>query len=246
MISVHDRRMYTDLSWAWPIISPPENYEIEASQFKDAIEKHSKIPTRTLLDLGCGGGHNDFHLKKWFHVTGIDISLGMLENARTLNPEIEYRLGDMRSAKLDRQFDSIIIADSIMYMLTEDDMLAAFKTAFEHLNPGGVFCTYIEELPDKFIPTTTVRDVRKMGGTEITFIEHKWDPDNRDTTFELLFVYIIKEGLDTRVELDRHTCGLFPLKVWKRLLKEAGFSVRTSRFRDEGGEVFLTCQKPSE
>ena len=241
---INDPRMYSDLSWTWPIISPPEDYEIEASHFRDAIQKGSKIPAKTLLDLGCGGGHNDFHFKKWFQVTGIDISLAMLNNARKLNPGVEYIQGDMRSVRLGRQFDSVIIADSIMYMLTEDDMLAAFKTAFEHLKPGGAMCTYIEELPNNFKQTTTVNETRKKGSTEITLIEHKWDPDKNDTTFEFLFIYIIKEGQDVGVEMDRHTCGLFFLNDWKRFLKETGFIIRTSRFKDDGGEVFLTCLKP--
>ena len=50
-------RMYKDLAWTWRIISPPEEYEEEASQFVKAIEAHTKILVKTLLDLGSGGGH---------------------------------------------------------------------------------------------------------------------------------------------------------------------------------------------
>ena len=56
-------RMYKDLAWTWPIISPPEEYEQEASQFVEAINAHAKIPVKTILDMGSGGGHNDIHLK---------------------------------------------------------------------------------------------------------------------------------------------------------------------------------------
>ena len=236
--------MYTDLSWTWPIISPPEDYAVEASGFTEAIEGNSTLQAKTVLDLGCGGGHNDFHLKKNYDVTGVDISEGMLANARKLNPEARYRQGDMRTARLDTKFDAVIIADSIMYMQTEGDMLAAFRTAFEHLKPGGVFCTYAEEHPEKFSPTTTTHEPRKTGKTEITLIEHMWDPDPADTTFQLLFIYIIKEKGKVRVETDRHKCGLFPLKTWKHLLKQVGFNVKIGKSRDPSVRCFFICRKP--
>jgi SAM-dependent methyltransferase len=234
--------MYSDLAWTWPIISPPEDYAVEARQFISAFERYSDIPVKTLLNLGCGGGHNDFHLKEHYDVTGVDISDGMLRNATKLNPEVEYLKGDMRSLQLERKFDGVMIADSIMYMLDEDDMLAAFKTAFNHLKPGGVFCTYIEEMPERFAPATFTHEPKKNGGTEITLVEHKWDPDRKDTSFEFLFIYIINESGNVRVETDRHRCGFYSLATWKRLLKKAGFNVEIMK-PGEGMLHFLVCHK---
>ena len=96
------RRMYGDLAWTWPIISQKEHYITEAGQFRDAIRQYSRIEAKTLLDLGCGGGHNDWTLKKHFAVTGVDISENMLALARKLNPEVTYFHGDMRTARLAR------------------------------------------------------------------------------------------------------------------------------------------------
>ncbi|MBA3046524.1 MAG: class I SAM-dependent methyltransferase [Candidatus Thermoplasmatota archaeon] len=237
-----DRRMYGDLSWTWPIISPPENYGEEANQFSSAIEACSKIPVKSLLNIGCGGGHIDFHLKNQYKITGMDISPEMLENAIKLNPEARYLKGDMRSVRLGEKFDSVIIADSITYMLSEDELSAAFRTAFEHLKPGGVFCTYAEELREKFTRTTFTHDARTAGDMDIILIEHKWDPDLDDSTIEFHFIFLIQEGGKLRVESDKHTCGLFPLKTWKRLLKKTGFSVRISE--GQSGETLFTCLKP--
>jgi len=61
-----------------------------------------------------------------------------------LNPEVAYCIGDMRSVRLEKVFDAVMIADSIDYMLTSEDLRAAFETALVHLKPGGVFCTYVE------------------------------------------------------------------------------------------------------
>ncbi|MFO7618573.1 MAG: class I SAM-dependent methyltransferase [Thermoplasmata archaeon] len=238
-----NERMYGDLAWTWPIISPPEDYMSEAGQFRAAIEKYSEIPVRTVLNLGCGGGHNDFHLKEHYDITGVDISDGMLQNARELNPGVKYLKGDMRSARLGKNFDAVIIADAIMYMLSEEDLLAAFKTAFNHLNPGGVFCTYAEELRENFSRGTHCHESKSRGGMDITLIEHKWDPDPDDTQFEFMFIYIINESGKVRVETDRHTCGIFPLSAWKRLLAESGFKVKVLKLEEDGMLHFIVCKK---
>lgn len=239
-------RMYADLAWAWPIVSPPEHYVREAADFTHAILAHATGPIITLLDLGCGGGHNDSHLKKRFEVTGVDINPGMLANARKLNPEVKYVQGDMRSVMLGRKFDSVIIADSIMYMLTEQDMVAAFRTAYGHLRPGGVFCTYAEVLPDKFSGGVSVNSPGKAGDTEVTLVEYKWDPDVNDTTLEFLFLFIIKEKGAVRVETDRHTCGIFSKDVWVGALRRAGFNVGTANPTEPGCEIFFVCTKSPE
>jgi len=41
------QRMYHDLAWMWPIISPLEDYVKEAEIFADAIKDHSKITVNT-------------------------------------------------------------------------------------------------------------------------------------------------------------------------------------------------------
>ena len=37
------RRMYCDLAWTWPIISPPEDYVEESEQLAEVIRERSKI-----------------------------------------------------------------------------------------------------------------------------------------------------------------------------------------------------------
>src|SRR5436305_13049902 len=47
-------------------------------------------------DLGCGPGHVAAYLHTLgVPVVGIDLSPGMVEQARALNPEVEFRQGDM-------------------------------------------------------------------------------------------------------------------------------------------------------
>ena len=64
------------------------------------IEQHAERPAGTLLDIGCGGGKNVFNLKERFSVTGVDLSLAMLAQARDLNPASTFVHGDMRTLRV--------------------------------------------------------------------------------------------------------------------------------------------------
>ena len=69
-----ERRMYGDLAWTWPIISPPEDYVEEGELLSELLRRRAKTTVTSLLHLGCGGGHLDATLKRHFDVTGVDIS----------------------------------------------------------------------------------------------------------------------------------------------------------------------------
>lgn len=219
-------RLYKDLAWTWPIISPPEEYADETAEIIKLLREYTKIPLRRLLNLGCGGGHNDFNLKSSFDSTGVDISENMLALARKLNPEVNYRLGDMRSVRLDESFDAVTIFDSINYMCTVDDLKAAFKTAYDHLCPGGVLVTCIDEYVEKFKQNKTIHLTRSRGDVEITLIENYYDPDSSDTWYEDHMIYLIRRSGILTIENDYHRLGLFPIRTFETIMKEAGFDAQ--------------------
>jgi SAM-dependent methyltransferase len=231
--SLAENRLYGGLAWLWPILSDPARYRHEAAAFRDAIRAHTSIPTTTLLDLGCGGGHNDLYLKQDFQVTGVDLSPGMLGHARRLNPEATYVQGDLRTVRLGTAFDAVIIADAIDYMLTEADLAAAFATAHAHLRPGGVFCTYAEHTREHFVQNHNKCWTRNREDVEVTFLENNFDPDVSDATFEGTFVYLIRERGRLRIETDRHLLGLFDLPTWRRLLTAARFEIVETTLAEE-------------
>jgi len=217
--------MYRELAPFFPVITPPEDYIEEGEYVAQVIKNTSPIEARTLLDLGCGGGNDDFAMKKHFKITGMDVSPEMLKLAKKLNPEAEYVKGDMRFARLKKSFDAVTIFDSINYMVTRDDLKAAFDTAHAHLKPGGVLVTIAEVNKERFAQNRTRCMTNVKGDTEITFIENFYDPDPRDTSYEATFVYLIRSKGKLKIETDRHLCGVFPLATWIDLLREAGFKV---------------------
>jgi SAM-dependent methyltransferase len=243
------RRLYHDLSWIWPIVSPPEDYIEETEFFSRVIKEKAEIDVKSLLHLGCGGGRNDFTFQKLFDVTGVDISEEMLEMAKKLNPSSEYIHGDMRTIRMGRTFDSIAALDSVNYMKNEEELSQLFQTAYEYLNPGGVFLTVVEESSERFKQNRTISSTHSYGGKQITFIENSFDPDPDDDHFEMTFIYLVREKGDLEIFTDSHIWGLFKIETWRRLLKQAGFSVQElkfehSTFLDDEFLPMFVCLKP--
>ncbi len=245
----NERRLYGDLAWTWPIISPVGNYIEETELFSKLIKDHSKIEVKTLLHLGCGGGHNDYTFKKYFKVTSVDISEDMLGLAKKLNPEVNYKYGDMRTIQLEEKYGGVTILDSINYIKTVEDLQRTFITTYKHLKPGGVFLTFVEQITGQFKQNNTTCSIHSQGDVEITFIENDYDPDLTDTEYEATFIYLIRIGSKLEIHTDRHLCGIFKLETWLKLLKEIGFKVIQNKFEHSTfikGESYpiLICTKP--
>ena len=217
-------RLYDELAYLWPYISPPESYAEEAAHWRQAIRDRLGAGRHRLLELGVGGGHNLSHLTAEFDAVAVDLAPRMLELSRRLNPGVEHHLGDMRTVRLGRVFDAVLIHDAISYMLTEDDLRAAFGTARAHLRPGGLLLAAPDLVRENFRDGEVQRWEGSPGPIAVITEEQLRDPDPTDTQVESLFIYRITEGGRQRVEYDRHISGLFPLAVWTGLLEEAGFA----------------------
>lgn len=121
-----------------------KNYSGEARYVHNLIQNHTP-GARSVLDLGCGTGRHDFELAKFgYEITGVDMSEEMLSDAKSilssLDPTINYLLGDIRTVRLNRTFDVVVsLFHVISYQTSNDDLQSAFSTVKEHLSPGGLF-----------------------------------------------------------------------------------------------------------
>ncbi len=219
-------RLYRELAAWWPILSDPADYADEAEFARKLFTESCTAPARTILELGSGGGNNASHLKKQFDMTLTDLSPEMLEVSRSLNPECEHVQGDMLALRLDRLFDGVFVHDAVGYMTTEDDLGSAIVTAHVHCRPGGAAIFMPDNVRETF-RSDTRHGGRDDGDRALRYIEWSWDPDPDDTTYISDMVYLLREGDgQTRIEHDRHVCGLFPRETWLKLLRSAGFEPR--------------------
>ena len=241
-------RLYSDLASWFHLLTAPADYAAEAAFYRRVIESACAHPPRTLLELGSGGGNNASHLKAGFQLTLVDLSPGMLELSKTINPECEHLAGDMRSVRLGRLFDAVFIHDAIAYMTTGADLRAAIQTAFIHCKPGGVALFAPDCVRETFHPCTD-HGGQDSGGRALRYLEWTWDPDPGDSTYLVDFAYLLRDETGAvRVEYDRHELGLFSRQEWLHLIEEAGFGAKIVPFEDSptdlGSEVFLGIKKP--
>ena len=216
--------MYSEIADWWPLLSRPEEYEEEAGFFTRTLIEVSDEPPRTILELGSGGGNNASHMKADLDMILVDLSPNMLEVSKRLNPDCEHIVGDMRTIRLDREFDAVFIHDAIDYMTSSGDLAAAVETAFIHTRPGGVALFCPDHIRETFKPSTE-HGGSDADGRGLRYLQWTWDPDPRDSSCVTDYAYLLRDR-DGGVSVlhDRHECGLFGSEEWIAILERAGFA----------------------
>ncbi|MEE8169308.1 MAG: class I SAM-dependent methyltransferase [Phycisphaerae bacterium] len=229
-------KLYSTLADWWPLLSAPEDYAEEAAHHWRVLTAHARRPIQTLLELGCGGGNNAFHLKQSCRITLSDLSPRMLAVSRRLNPECEHVEGDMRSLRLDREFDAVFVHDAVMYLTTEEDLRRTLRTAFAHCAAGGA-ALLVPDYTRETWSSATSRGGHDGDDRALRYLSWTWDPDPTDSEYAVEMVYLLRASDGAvRVEHERHRCGLFATDTWLTLLKEVGFQPSVESCAYPGGE----------
>lgn len=222
-----EHRFYGDLAPWWPLISGPEEYAEEAA-FAASLLETADPPTRTVLELGSGGGSNAYHLKARFAMTLLDLSAEMLAVSRTLNPECEHVVGDMRTVRLGHDFDAVFVHDAIEYMTSEAELRQAVQTVYAHCRPGGVAVLVPDNIAENFEPETDHGGSDARDGRSVRYLSWSTDPDPTDDTTTTEYAFLLRAPDGTvQVAHDTHVLGLFPRELWLRVLTETGFDARS-------------------
>jgi len=112
-----------------------------------------------VLELACGTGQLTIPVAQQGLTTiGVDLSATMLQVAKqrasTAGTSVGFVQADMRELSLGRKFDLIFVArNSLLHLLSTEDLLAALTAVRRHLTPKGIFAF------DIFNP-----DVRRLAG----------------------------------------------------------------------------------
>jgi SAM-dependent methyltransferase len=216
-------RLYQDLAGWWPLISPPEQYADEAACVAAALAA-AQIPVREVLDLGSGGGHVAAHLKDRMTLTLVDLSEQMLAVSRQLNPECAHQQGDMRTVRLGRTFDAVLVHDAVDYMTTEAELGQVIETAFVHCRPGGAAVFVPDHIAENFQAATGGGGGGDAAGRHASFRERAWDPDPADSWIQAEYEFVLRAADGTaQVIRETHRLGAFSRPAWSRLLAGAGF-----------------------
>ncbi len=230
--------LYDDRAAGWPLLSPPESYVEESVDLLARLGPVAESGEASVLVLGSGGGSLAFHLKRHFRLTLTDIAPGMLAVSETVNPECEHLVGDMRSLRLGRTFDVVLVHDAIVYATDPAMVRATLRTAAIHCRPGGTVVILPDHIRETFEPGTDHGGHDAADGRGLRYLEWTWDPDPADDTYTVDYALLLR-GSDGRVTVthDRHVEGLFGRDQWLQWLADAGLSPRSEV--DPWREIFI-------
>ncbi len=231
-------RLYDDLAAWWPLLSPPDEYEAEADDLLSRL-RPAEGERPALLELGAGGGSLAHHLKRRYRMTLTDRSPAMLAVSRAINPECEHLEGDMRSLRLGRQFDLVLIHDAIMYAVEPAMVQATLATAAAHCRAGGSVVVIPDYVRETFQPETDHGGRDGPDGRALRYLDWIWDPDPGDDTFVTDYAFLLRspDGGVTASH-ERHVEGLFARAQWLRWLAEAGLTA-SSEMDPWSRDVFI-------
>jgi SAM-dependent methyltransferase len=118
-----------------------------------AIEQRAQrlgLRGRRALDLACGTGNSTGPLlARGYSVLACDISPGMVEEARRKYPDRadSFLVADMRALPALGEFDLVLcLDDAVNYLLSTEDLEAAFSSVARILSPSGIFAFDLNSL----------------------------------------------------------------------------------------------------
>lgn len=111
-----------------------------------ALFSNSLAPGSHVLDVGCGPGRDTAILsEKGFDVTGLDLSAGLLTEARNAHPNLRFVQGSMTDLPFgDQSFDGIWANASLLHLPEESDVTQTLSEFYRVLKTGGRVFVYVK------------------------------------------------------------------------------------------------------
>ena len=149
----------------------------------------------------------------------------MLAVSRQLNPDCEHVQGDMRTIRLGRQFDAVLVHDAVDYVTSQDDLSSVIATAFAHCRPGGLAVFAPDHTAETFRAGRGGGGGHDGTGRQASFRERTSDPVPGDDWILAEYEFTLRDADGTvRVVPEAHRLGSFRRDTWLRLLRAAGFA----------------------
>lgn len=205
------------------------------SVYYDSVFKKYKV--ESVLDCGCGTGrHTTYFAEMGYDTTGLDLSEGMLEQARERarckGLRIEFIPGSFQelSSIFNRKFDAIVCAGlAISHLVDEKELVKGLENIYKILNPGGIVLFENRRLGEilkgkKDLHFGPLQVYDKEGNQILNFRVLKDNKDNDDHTV----TYNVLSFFEKENKMWEYETRSFPL--WKsitpkleELLPQTGF-----------------------
>ena len=135
---LYDHPKYYEVAFSFRDISA------EAAFMQTGIERHSRIPVHSLLEIGCGPApHAEELARRGYRYMGLDLNRTMLDYAadkwRHLHPAPSLIESDMTDFSLDSQVDFAFVMIGSLYLRSESHLRSHFDAIAKALRPGALY-----------------------------------------------------------------------------------------------------------
>jgi SAM-dependent methyltransferase len=184
---------------------------------------------RRLLDVGCGTGKSFLPLlRRGYEVVACDSSPEMVARARArVGPaEADVVVADARELPELGEFDLVTCLDDCLnYLLTDEDLAAAFEGISRNLRPGGFLIFDLNSLAT-YRGAFAMDTVSETDGALFCW-RGAGDPDAEPGTFATatIEVFSTDDGECWRRTTSEHVQRHHPLPLVARLLEAAGLDL---------------------
>ncbi len=228
---MRSKNIYKNFAKYYDSIYKWKDYKSESEKIRAFIKEYKTSRGKEMLDAACGTGNHIQYLKKYFNITGLDIDRDMLGIARKKYPGIKLLRGDMRTFKLNRQFDVIVcLFSAIGHLKTYSNLEKAIRNFSFHLKPGGVMIVEPFVDPKKYINNILdayVVDEPDLKLTRMNRSKRKGNVAIYD------FHFLVGEKGKIRYFVQNIELGMFESKKVLTIMKNSGLRAKFLRKREE-------------
>jgi SAM-dependent methyltransferase len=150
----------------YDLLYEDKNYVGEANYIQAVLVRQG-IPQGDLLEFGSGTGkHGCLLAQRGYRVHGIERSADMVAQA-SASDGFTCQQGDICAVQLGRTFDAVLsLFHVVSYQISNNDLVAVFSRAAEHLRIGGLFVFDFWYSPAVYAQRPTVR-VKRMADEQV-------------------------------------------------------------------------------
>ena len=239
------------------------NEEIDYSAWADFIEKlikqnYTAGTPELVLDLGCGTGRMTVELaERGYDMTGIDLSVEMLDSAREraaehgLSDKMLWLCQDMREFELYGTVDvTVSCLDCMNHLTSPADLKRCFSLVHNYLIPDGLFIFDING-KEKFEKVYSDRSYVMETEDAVCVWQNYYNEKTKLCDFYITLFSLDEDGRYSRYD-ERQRERMYPLASINKMLTAEGFEfigaysdydMTEATDRDERIYVVARCKK---
>ena len=205
------------------------DYDGWAQYYLDLIAR-AGIRPGTLCDCACGTGSLSVRFAaRNLRVTGVDLSGTMLaaaqDKARAWGVQAMFVRQDMCRLALPRPVDALVCGcDGVNYLITDDQLLAFFESAYKALKPAGALAFDVSSAYK--LETQIANGFFGEDRDDVTYLwNNRLDAQRRIVVMELAFFVRRRDGLYERFD-ETHVQKAHDPEHLKALMEACGFKVQ--------------------